>query len=176
MKNQKGITLVALVVTIVVLLILAGVTIAMLTGDNGIITNAKNAQAANTEGSVRERMEMAYSSARTSVIAKSAVDATYKPNAEETELAMAKSIAKDLGIAGFDSLTAGGNVSGNGYTVTYTATDGDTEGTIEMKYSDVNFNTANAGKFKDIISTITVSGSDITFAYDSNNQTNQALK
>ena len=43
-KDKKGITLIALVVTIVVLLILAGVTIAMLTGENGIINQAKNAK------------------------------------------------------------------------------------------------------------------------------------
>ena len=40
MKNNKGITLVALVVTIVVLLILAGVSINLVIGDNGIITKA----------------------------------------------------------------------------------------------------------------------------------------
>ena len=37
MKGKKGITLIALVITIVVLLILAGVTIATLTGDNGLL-------------------------------------------------------------------------------------------------------------------------------------------
>ncbi len=37
LKQEKGITLIALVITIVVLLILAGVTIAMLTGENGIL-------------------------------------------------------------------------------------------------------------------------------------------
>lgn len=37
LKNSKGITLIALVITIVVLLILASVSIAMLTGDNGIL-------------------------------------------------------------------------------------------------------------------------------------------
>lgn len=42
-KQSKGITLVALVVTIVVLLILAGVSINMVLGDNGIITKAKEA-------------------------------------------------------------------------------------------------------------------------------------
>ena len=42
-KNKKGVTLVALVVTIVVLLILAGVSIAMLSGDNGLIKQAQNA-------------------------------------------------------------------------------------------------------------------------------------
>ena len=39
-KNQKGITLLALVITIIVLLILAGITISAITGDNGIIGNA----------------------------------------------------------------------------------------------------------------------------------------
>lgn len=38
MKNTKGITLIALVITIIVLLILAGGSIAMLTGENGILT------------------------------------------------------------------------------------------------------------------------------------------
>ena len=37
-NNEKGITLIALVITIIVLLILAGTTIAMLTGENRTIT------------------------------------------------------------------------------------------------------------------------------------------
>jgi len=41
MKNNKGITLISLVVTIIVLLILAGVSIAMLSGDNSILSRAK---------------------------------------------------------------------------------------------------------------------------------------
>ena len=41
-RGTRGITLIALVVTIVVLLILAGTAIAMLTGDSGIMTNAQN--------------------------------------------------------------------------------------------------------------------------------------
>lgn len=40
--KQNGITLVALVITIVVLLILAGVTIASFTGENSILDNAEN--------------------------------------------------------------------------------------------------------------------------------------
>ena len=42
--NKKGITLISLVVTIIVLLILAGVTIATLIGDNGILTRAQEAK------------------------------------------------------------------------------------------------------------------------------------
>lgn len=44
LKINKGITLIALVITIIVLLILAGVTIATLTGDNGILTKAQSAK------------------------------------------------------------------------------------------------------------------------------------
>ena len=43
-KTNKGITLIALAITIIVLLILAGVTIAMLTGNNGILTKVKEAK------------------------------------------------------------------------------------------------------------------------------------
>ena len=47
-NTTSGITLIALVITIIVLLILAGVTIATLTGDNGILLQANKAKA-NTE-------------------------------------------------------------------------------------------------------------------------------
>ena len=48
-KEMKGITLVALVVTIVVLLVLAGVSINLVLGDNGIITRAKEAREKSAE-------------------------------------------------------------------------------------------------------------------------------
>ena len=51
MKKNKGITLVALVVTIVVLLILAGVSINLVLGNNGIIARAKDAETKSAEGS-----------------------------------------------------------------------------------------------------------------------------
>ena len=65
MKNQKGITLIALVVTIIVLLILSGVSIAMLTGTDGLISNARETKIANAEGLVREAVVLAISSYRT---------------------------------------------------------------------------------------------------------------
>ena len=54
MKNNKGITLIALVVTIIVLLILAGVSIAMLSGENGILGNAKKARAQSAIGDAKD--------------------------------------------------------------------------------------------------------------------------
>ena len=54
LKDRKGITLIALVITIIVLLILAGVSIAMLSGDNGILTNTGNAKKETIEGEEKE--------------------------------------------------------------------------------------------------------------------------
>ena len=59
MRNQRGVTLIALVITIIVLLILAGVSIAMLTGDNGILTQANNAKVSQIEGQVKEEVNLA---------------------------------------------------------------------------------------------------------------------
>ena len=58
-KNKKGITLIALVITIIVLLILAGVSIAMLTGQNGILTQASNAKREQEYSSVVEGIKLA---------------------------------------------------------------------------------------------------------------------
>lgn len=55
-KNQKGITLIALVITIIVLLILAGVSIAMLTGENGILSQATRA---GSDSKVADAKELA---------------------------------------------------------------------------------------------------------------------
>ena len=57
-ENNKGITLIALVITIIVLLILAGVSIAMLTGDNGIITQAKEAKEKTEEAKRKEEQDL----------------------------------------------------------------------------------------------------------------------
>ena len=57
-KNQRGITLVALVVTIVVLLILAGVSINLVLGNNGIIAKAKEAQRKSAEASQNDLIGM----------------------------------------------------------------------------------------------------------------------
>ena len=57
-KERKGITLIALVITIIVLLILAGVSIAMLTGENGILMQAQNAKAETEKASVIEQARL----------------------------------------------------------------------------------------------------------------------
>ena len=61
-NKNKGITLIALVITVIVLLILAGVSIAMLTGENGILNQAKKAKeeterSGEKENDILERYE-----------------------------------------------------------------------------------------------------------------------
>ena len=57
-QSNKGITLIALVITIIVLLILAGVSISMLTGKNGILTQVETAKIKTDEVSAKEAVEM----------------------------------------------------------------------------------------------------------------------
>ena len=56
-KTNKGITLIALVITIIVLLILAGVTIAMLTGENGILTKTTEAKSETAKATAKEKVQ-----------------------------------------------------------------------------------------------------------------------
>ena len=58
LKNKKGITLIALVVTIVVLLILAGVTINLLLDENGIIVKSKDARREYSQAKTNEETEL----------------------------------------------------------------------------------------------------------------------
>ena len=67
-KKERGITLVALVVTIVVLLILAGVSISMVLGNNGIVTKAQASQAAQDKAYAREVVESALKSVQIDVL------------------------------------------------------------------------------------------------------------
>ncbi len=61
--KEKGITLIALVITIIVLLILAGVTIATLMGDNGILTKATESKNKTEEGEEEEKVKLSVAGA-----------------------------------------------------------------------------------------------------------------
>ena len=65
MKNQKGITLVALVITIIVLLILAGVSISLVIGNNGVLTQASNSVVVNKAADAKQALQMAQVAAET---------------------------------------------------------------------------------------------------------------
>jgi hypothetical protein len=58
MKKQNGITLVALVITIIVLLILAGVSISLALGNNGVLTRSSQAVVQNEKGTVEQEIKL----------------------------------------------------------------------------------------------------------------------
>ena len=62
-KQKAGITLIALVITIIVLLILAGISISMLSGDNSILKQAGNARNITGEKQIEERVKLVVSGA-----------------------------------------------------------------------------------------------------------------
>ena len=106
MKNNKGITLIALVVTIIILLILAGISIAMLTGENGILTNAKKTSTQNEYYGAEEQFNLAYMAVRTEIMAQTVARGTYVPSQDIAHLA---SIVRS-------------DLNGTGWSVTYDAT------------------------------------------------------
>ncbi len=57
LKEKQGITLIALIITIIVLLILAGVSIAMLAGDNGILTRTKSSKQISEIAGIKEEIK-----------------------------------------------------------------------------------------------------------------------
>ncbi len=64
LKRNKGITLIALVVTIIVLLILAGISISLLAGQNGILNRATQAKEENEESKEKEEIGLAVTASR----------------------------------------------------------------------------------------------------------------
>ena len=56
--GKKGITLISLVVTIIVLLILAGITISMLFGENGLLNKATDATEEYSKAEAKEKVEL----------------------------------------------------------------------------------------------------------------------
>ena len=69
MKN-RGITLIALVITIIVLLILAGISLSLTLGENGILTKAREARIAQRDAEIEEELKMAYAGFKTAQMSK----------------------------------------------------------------------------------------------------------
>ena len=108
-SKQKGITLIALVITIIVLLILAGVSIATLTGQNGILTQANNAKENSEISEEKEAVSLAY----TGVIAEKKGEGTVT----------ADDMNRQFGLNGTEATASGSNPitvsfdSGREYTI-----------------------------------------------------------
>ena len=159
-RNERGVTLIALVVTIVVLLILAGTAIAMLSGDDGIMTNAQRSQAANTEGEIREKIKMAYNAVKTEISVNSAIESDY--NAQEDIANLFKIAVEEMGLTvdASNPNKATDNTGKGGYTVTYNAPAGGSP-IIYFEYRDNKFGGAKSAP---------ISGNTITQTLTNGNQ------
>lgn len=98
-KNQNGVTLIALAVTIIVMLILAGATMSMLTGNSGIITNAKKSSAASEEADAYEKMAQAFSTVQLSVESEAALNGGYDASEANELTKYAQMAQKEIGTA-----------------------------------------------------------------------------
>ncbi len=97
-SKEKGITLIALVITIIVLLILAGVSIAMLTGQNGILTQATSAKEKANKATEEEKIQMA-------VLGSSLTDSGYNAILDETSFK--QELANQFGSQSLDVVANG---------------------------------------------------------------------
>ena len=130
LRNQKGITLVALVITIIVLLILAGVTISMVLGQNGILNQANQAKAENQKATVEEQVQMAVFAETSQFLQNNVV---YQANSSSSGADLAECVsdaAKDTDSQLVKSLPEGYSIASVG-----TYTEGDTTATFVV---DVN--------------------------------------
>ena len=93
-NNNKGITLIALVVTIIILILLAGVSISMLTGENGIITQVRNAEYKTELAAIKEKFDLALTN---NIITGEKLKEYYKPYTSnlDNEEGTVKEIIKD---------------------------------------------------------------------------------
>ena len=73
-SEKRGITLISLIVTIIILLILAGISISMLAGDNSILQRAVEARENNIIGQEKEQITMAHSAAKIATLGNSITD------------------------------------------------------------------------------------------------------
>ena len=84
-QKNNGITLIALIVTIIVLLILAGITIATLTGENGIITKAIEAQEQTIIAEEKEKISLAYTACKTNDFSSNVTDEQLQEELEKLD-------------------------------------------------------------------------------------------
>ncbi len=107
-KNEKGITLIALVITIIVLLILAGVAVGMLRTDNSVLSQSRNAKNKTNTAQVKENVQLAlYDAVGQAAVAGTEDLSTYIETAVKAYYT--------------DAVVSGDHT--NGYTVTITAGD-----------------------------------------------------
>lgn len=118
MRHNKGITLIALVITIIVLLILAGVAISSLTAQNGVLNRAQDSKLLNINGAFTDQLRLAQMSTKTSITANKTSKAGYIATTSGNLAELAQNVAKGLGVTAVQG-SNGTEIATEGYTVAY---------------------------------------------------------
>ena len=140
-QKNNGITLIALVITIIVLLILAGVTIATLTGENGILTRASEAAQRTEEANAREQVQLAVAASigedgkinydnLNNELAK--IDGLTYHGSSISDSNRIESLPEDVVLDGYTiTINADGSINSNGGGITPPSTAGKTDGSYD---------------------------------------------
>ena len=142
MKNQKGITLVALVITIIVLLILAGVSISLVLGNNGILTKASDAVVKNEAAVAAQEVQTASADANMTYYAAWTEDGTVKKSSYYTTNVFKNNCASASQVAitpvaddNTEIYVKYSTSTGANYYFKITVADGDSEAIAESAYT-----------------------------------------
>ena len=147
LKENKGVTLVALVITIIVLLILAGVTLSMVVGNNGLFTRAKDSDAEMAAATAKEKVSLAvadvqagaYADNKTYTEASAVIDAVNASLLKEDDGYSVDKTTKEIKKTAKDTATAIKDKDGNSVYANITVS---TAGVIKVEFSK----TAPAGE------------------------------
>ena len=134
MKKQNGITLVALVITIIVLLILAGVSISLALGNNGVLTRSSQAVVQNEKGTVEQDIKLGTADCITGYWTAWATNASVKKGAYFTSATIQ------------NSATAASSVTITHYATTLAALNGETLTEVTVTDSTITPAAGNAYK------------------------------
>ena len=136
-SNNGGITLIALVITIIVLLILAGISIAMLTGSNGILNKANEADVQTVRAEARERINLALDGAYTDLLTAKYVKGS-STTLDKDAITKENGLSDEYTVTTNDAAEAGKDV----LTITWSPKDktygDDIKGTIQKKEASGN--------------------------------------
>ena len=125
LKKNGGITLIALVITIIVLLILAGISIAMLSGDNGVLNRASQSSVKNQLGSFNDAVSLFVSDKTTEYYEQAYVEQNETVAKETLDKYLADQVTANTLSSGIDGLSETAESESTTKAKVEVATDGD---------------------------------------------------
>lgn len=97
-NNEKGITLIALLVSIIILIILAGVAVLNFNGNTNLVNSAQEAKFSTTLSEFKEKIELAHATALTDMISNRLTNPNYQSTSSENFNEITNNIAKTIGV------------------------------------------------------------------------------